>query len=477
MNLQTKNILIVGDSMLDKYYYGDVLRVSPEAPTVVFSNASCEYRLGGAANVAKHLALANQNVTLISSIGKDEYGDIFLQESLKFGINVEHIVRESKKTTVKARMISKKQQIFRVDDEEFLFLSDIVLSRIIQNFQSVAINSDIVIVSDYNKGFLHDTLLRYIINYCNEHHIKLCIDVKGNDSKKYYGAYLLKPNMHELSVLTSKPITNMDETVTVARELLNFCKCQYILVTCGEHGMILVTNKNDYHFKATACEIYDVTGAGDCVIAYLSACLANDLDIITSVKISNIAAGIQVSRLGTASVLPNEIKLDNTNTTCASKIIPLSSITSIRNVAQSKKIVFTNGCFDIIHVGHIKYLEEASKLGDILVVGLNSDASIKRIKGKSRPYNIQEDRALILAALQFVHYVVIFETDTPLDLIKKLKPDVLVKGGDYTIEKIVGNDIVRSYGGEVVVLSYIEDRSTTLLLNKMENVPKRKSSD
>lgn len=467
MDLQKKNILVVGDSMIDEYYYGEVCRVSPEAPTVVFDNSSREHSLGGAANVARHLALANQKVTLMSSVGKDAYGDIFIQELLRFGIKADYIIRESKKTTVKTRMISRNQQLFRIDTEEFLVLSDDVLSRIKSDFHLLASYSDVVIVSDYNKGFLHKDLLRCIIDYCNENKITLCVDVKGDDYKKYFGASLLKPNLRELSQLTKKRINNINDAIIAAKELLCMCNNNYIVVTCGSRGLILVSKDSYYHFEATSREIFDVTGAGDCVIAYLSACLANKYDIVTATRVSNIAAGIQVTRLGTASVLPNEISLDSEQYDCTSKILSFSEAQNIRSSYSSKRIVFTNGCFDIIHAGHIKYLERASKLGDLLIIGLNSDASVKRLKGNLRPFNVQEDRALVLAALEFVSYVVIFDEDTPINLIRTIRPDYLVKGGDYCIDDIVGSEFVSSYGGKVQVLPYVNNHSTTLLAKKL----------
>lgn len=293
--------------------------------------------------------------------------------------------------------------------------------------------------------------------------------MKDSRSEKYNGATLLKPNLKELAELTRKKIDTDDDIIAASEYLRKKCDCKYVLTTCGARGMVLVGDGEPYFINAVGQEVYDVTGAGDTAIAYLGTCIANGYPIRGAVDISNIAAGIQVAKVGTSSVYWSEIwkKTDFQNGDRNEKLIDKNNILEIRKKHPGEKIVFTNGCFDILHIGHIRYLEKASKLGEILVIGLNSDASVKRLKGRSRPINCENERAEMLSSLSFVDYVVIFDEDTPIDLIINLAPDVLVKGGDYEHEYVIGTREVEAKGGKLVLIPFVEGKSTTEIISRV----------
>lgn len=471
--MDRKNILVIGDAMIDIYYIGDVTRISPEAPVPVLKKKKKRISLGGAANVAANLAAAGQIVSLMTICGNDENGNFLLQELEYKRIGTDFIKRTEKATTTKIRFIANgSQQIMRMDIEEAAEIGREECTCFLNTLQEIIDNYDLILISDYLKGLITYEFSQGIIQTANKNKIPVIVDVKGNSAKKYRGAYLLKPNKRELEDLTGLKVQGRAEIVKASRKLLTDCDCCYVLTTCGSEGMILVDKSDFYVEHSMAKEVYDVTGAGDTVISYLAVCLANNMDIKVGVSISNKAAGIQVAKLGTSTVSLEEIEKLEHEGDNSSKLLEKSKIPEIKEKYRNKRIVFTNGCFDILHSGHVEYLQQASQLGDILIVGLNSDKSVKRLKGITRPVNIQKERAEILCALACVDYVVIFEEDTPYELIKEVQPDVLVKGGDYKIEDIVGKDIVEKIGGIVKVLPYIEGKSTTNLLRQMEESEK-----
>jgi D-beta-D-heptose 7-phosphate kinase/D-beta-D-heptose 1-phosphate adenosyltransferase len=300
--------------------------------------------------------------------------------------------------------------------------------------------------------------------------IPAIIDVKDTNVDKYRDAYLIKPNLKELQDLTGISVNNDDEIIKVSEGLRKKCNCKYILTTCGVRGMVLVGEKEPYFINSVGRDVFDVTGAGDTTIAYLATCMVNGFTMKKSVDIANYAAGIQVSKVGTSLVYWHEIrKYLADNTECSiHRLLGSEDIETFREINQGKKIVFTNGCFDILHIGHIRYLQEAAKLGDLLVIGLNSDSSVRRLKGEERPVNTEMDRAELLCALGFVDYVAIFEDDTPLELIKKIQPDVLVKGGDYSNEYVIGTNEVEARGGKLVLIPFVEGKSTTNIIEKIK---------
>ena len=465
-DLNRKNILVVGDVMLDVYYQGSIKRISPEAPVPVFKKNNEYSRLGGAANVAANLSAANQNVFLASVVGNDEYGTQIVNLLEEHGINSSLIIKDDTRPTIsKTRFLaSNNQQVLRLDIEETKDISNEISDYFISKIETIIDSIDIVLLSDYLKGVLTPLFTKRLIELSNKHGKRVLVDVKDPNYKKYDGAYLLKPNKNELAALTGMPVDNDSEIESAARYLLKDSGANYILVTRGSKGMDLYDSKKRFHVDALNREVFDVTGAGDTSIAYLAVALANDIKIEDSVEICNLAAAIQVGKVGSSAVTMSELESLSNTKKQNNKIVELDELCNIL-AGTNKKIVFTNGCFDILHVGHVQYLREAAQLGDILVIGLNSDASIKRIKGEDRPINKEQDRAEILAALEFVDYVVLFEEDTPINLIKAIKPNVLVKGGDYKKENIVGWDFVEQNGGEVKTISFVEGKSTTNIIN------------
>lgn len=466
-----KHILVVGDVMLDSYYKGDVTRISPEAPVPIFKKKKEWSALGGAANVANNLVAAGQKVSIMTCIGSDLVGDKLLSIFNELGVNTDLVLRTQRETIVKTRFLAaNNQQVMRLDVEDTTPLSDEDSAKCISLLKNSIQDFDLIIISDYLKGFLTNYLTNQVIKLANENNVPVVVDVKDKNYLKYSGAYLLKPNQNELGLLSGKPVSTMEEIEIAAKYLLDTANVSYILTTLGAKGMLLVgVDGTKEYIKSVGKEVFDVTGAGDTTIAYIAACIANGMNIYEAMKIANYAAGIQIAKVGTSMVNIQEVDeyLYEIDKNHSSKIMSINSVEKFRNMYSNKKIVFTNGCFDILHVGHIRYLQEAAKLGDILIVGLNSDASVKRLKGEERPINQEADRAELLAALKCVSYVVIFEEDTPYNLISKLKPDVLVKGGDYKPEEVVGKDIVEAGGGQLKLISFVEGKSTTNIINKM----------
>lgn len=470
--IKRKKILVLGDVMLDEYYFGEVKRISPEAPVPVFLMDHVEHRLGGAANVAVNLARNGQDVFILSVVGQDadsqKLKDLFREND----INDEFVIESDRRTTKKTRLLAgNNQQVLRLDKENNDDIDESSKERIINTVKETINYFDIVILSDYMKGILTYDLTRNIIELCNANDVKTLVDVKGKNPLKYLGAYLLKPNKNELASITSLPVSNVQEIIKAAKKLVEICNSQYVLSTCGSDGMILTdADGQTFSMKTTSHEVYDVTGAGDTVIAYLGICLANGFEIREATGVANVAAGIKVSKVGTSPVLLREVSeyLEKNAIDIDSKLLTIDGLKKLRKAFNDKKIVFTNGCFDILHIGHVRYLREASKLGDILIVGLNNDESVKRLKGENRPINSVEERYEMLSSFGFIDYVIYFSDNTPQKIIEACRPDILVKGGDYKEEDIVGADFVKRYGGEVKILPYVEGKSTSNIISKID---------
>ena len=448
--IEKNRILVVGDVMLDTYFIGDVKRISPEAPVPVFLKKSERNVLGGAANVAANLRAANQQVSIMSIIGIDDSGKILLSRFAESEIDTGLVSMSRRSTTVKTRFLAdNNQQIMRLDVEDTEAISKQECQTMLKQLDACITQYDLVLISDYLKGVLTQDFCQGIIKRARKYNIPVVVDVKDPKYGKYYGATLLKPNLNELRALCGKNVQTDDEVMSASEELRKRCNCQYVLTTLGANGMILVGDGEPFRVKSLAREVYDVSGAGDTTVAYLAACLANRMCIRDAVNIANYAAGIQVGKVGTSSVSWQEVRdlLPSEDYGISHKILTQKDILNFRKANRSKRIVFTNGCFDILHVGHKRYLQKAATLGDMLIVGVNSDASVRRLKGPLRPINSERDRAEMLSALAFVDYVVIFEEETPYNLIKEIQPDVLVKGGDYKPEEVVGKDIVEARGG------------------------------
>lgn len=471
--IRKKSILVIGDVMLDKYYVGAVKRISPEAPVPVFRKKTERSVLGGAANVAANLVAANQRVAMMSITGHDEAGKRLLEYFKQKGICVDLMWETERSTTIKTRFLAENnQQLLRLDVEDTEPISEEMCQEMLKKLEEEIDCYHLILMSDYLKGLLTYNFTQGVIHLAKEHGIPVIIDVKDPHVEKYKGACLLKPNLKEIRELTGMPAQTNQEIIEAAETLRERCECEYVLCTCGARGMVLVGKNHEPFFIASQVrEVYDVSGAGDTTISYLAAGMANGMDMDDAVTIANIAAGIQVGKTGTSSVYMREVRdfLANEDDGTFHKILHEADLETFRQDNADKKIVFTNGCFDILHVGHKRYLQQAATLGDILVVGVNSDDSVRRLKGPERPINPEQDRTEMLCAMKFVDYVVIFTEDTPYELIKKIQPDVLVKGGDYKPEEVVGRDIVEARGGRLELIKFVDGKSTTNIINKINH--------
>ena len=469
--LKGKNpsILVVGDLMLDHYLWGRCERISPEAPVQVVEVQKESKVLGGAGNVINNLKTLGANVEVISVIGDDLIANQLINQLNIIGVDTSMlIIDKDRKTSIKTRVIASNQQVIRYDNESKNDINLHSQKKIIKLFKNNLSKYDVILLSDYGKGVLTEYLTKEFIKLSNSNNKKVLVDPKGNNYKKYSGAYLLTPNKKE-AINASKIQIKDNESLKKAIFKLKYnFNLKISLITLSEGGIAIYDDKLRI-YPTKAKEVYDVTGAGDTVLASLGFSLACGVNIDEAIKFTNFAAGIVVGKLGSSTVTFKEIE-DRKNslktTIIESKIKTFNQINltvkKLKN--KGKKIVFTNGCFDIFHIGHVKYLEKASVLGDILIVGLNSDSSVKKIKGKERPIYNENDRAYLLASLNFVDYVVVFNEDSPYNLIKSIVPDLLVKGGDYDINEIIGNDIAK----KTKVIKFVDGKSTSIIIKKIQ---------
>lgn len=445
--------------MLDQYVAGKVTRISPEAPVPVVKVDREWSTLGGAGNVAANVASLGGKATLIGLVGNDAAAATILDSCSKVGI-MSSVIQGFQPTIVKTRVVSG-QQIVRFDKEEELIWTDGQLAEFSSKLEELIQESDIILLSDYAKGTLTDEVLKLVFESASDNGKRVLIDPKRADWSAYAGAFLITPNLTELAMTEAgKGIKNDDNMVVNAcQKLLGQFGVQHIVATRSSYGMTVVSDKKVLNIPTRALEVFDVSGAGDTVLAAFGMSLAEGKTVTESAFVANAAAGIVVSKRGTAVVNRSELE---TFLKGGFKEISRTAIDSFKQKNAGRQVVFTNGCFDVLHQGHRKLLQEAKELGDLLVVGLNSDDSIKRLKGETRPINSVGSRVEALTALPFVDTVIVFEEDTPLELLKELRPDILVKGGDYLPEEIVGRELV----GEVVVIPLVEGVSTTNLLNQ-----------
>jgi len=470
----TSRILCVGDVMLDRFIRGTISRISPEAPVPVILTKEETSVLGGAGNVVRNLEALGSSVTFISVVGNDEEGRT-VQNLLKTfpKVQAHFIVDKDRTTTTKTRFVASSQQVLRTDREETTLLSTDQATELISLVKKHLPNHDLIILSDYAKGIFSPQTLQLVIQEARSLGIPILVDPKGNDYARYKGATLLTPNRVELSIATRIDTKSDDGVVTAAEYIIKTCEIGAMIVTRGRDGMTLIQPPQEIeHLPTKALEVFDVSGAGDTVIATLGACIATKLDLSNAMHLANTAAGIVVSKIGTAVIHQDELlsalHIQNIKSH-EQKILPLQKaqdqIQKWKHLGQ--RIVFTNGCFDLLHPGHVSLLSQSRKKGDRLVLGLNTDSSVQRLKGPTRPIQHEMARAFVLSSLECIDLVVLFNEDTPLELIQALKPDVLVKGADYTIDKVVGASFVQSYGGEVVLIDLVEGQSTTNLVAKM----------
>ncbi len=482
MNQDKKiNIAVVGDLMLDQYVDTDVKRISPEAPVPVCNVSSVFYRAGGASNSALNIQLAGGCAHLFGFTGKDETRNILvgLLEEKKVDTKGVSCVDEFD-TIKKIRLSSERQQIVRVDIEKKFDFTTSCRNELLTGIKKLS-NINAILLSDYGKGTLDRDFIKSVISYAKGENTPVVIDPKGNDYTKYSGATVITPNRGEACLALNLKNDGSVSKERLAKELKERFDIEYVLLTLGQDGMYLYGGKlsEGIHLKAQAREVYDVSGAGDTVAAVLTLALGSGIDIIEAVTLSNIAAGVVVEKWGTTPITKDELlaAIDNYEGTSSYGVSVKSKIKDLEYLKahiktkdqRKKKVVFTNGCFDILHAGHVSYLEKASRLGDELVVAVNSDSSVKRLKGEQRPINSEENRAYLIAALGFVDYVVIFSEDTPKRVIDELVPDVLVKGSDWKVENIVGADTVIKNGGKVETIDLVEGLSTTSLIGKIKS--------
>ena len=465
-DLSNGNITVIGDVMLDRFWSGVSRRVSPEAPVPVVNINGQEDRAGGAGNVAVNLAELGVSVSLVGLCGDDDHARALRACVEAAGVRW-NVMPCAADTIVKLRVLSRNQQLLRMDFEETLaeYANDLFVGYAQQHLA----DADLVVFSDYAKGTLQ--FVQSMLSRCRELGKPTLVDPKGQDFERYRGATLITPNLSELEAVVGRCASEA-EMIEKANDLRASLDIDAILVTRSEAGMTLIEgDKPAQHFSASAREVFDVTGAGDTVIAVMAGCLSAGLSLSEATHFANHGAGVVVAKLGTASVSPDELQsaAATADSSHEDSVVAegdlVEALETLR--AAGKRIVMTNGCFDLIHPGHVRYLQQASALGDVLIVAVNDDDSVRRLKGESRPLNTVEDRMAVLAALSGVDYVVPFTEDTPERLIGLLAPDVLVKGGDYSVEQIAGHESVLERGGEVRILDFVTGHSTSDLISRM----------
>ncbi|MDB3992143.1 bifunctional D-glycero-beta-D-manno-heptose-7-phosphate kinase/D-glycero-beta-D-manno-heptose 1-phosphate adenylyltransferase HldE [Gammaproteobacteria bacterium] len=466
---QDARLLVIGDVMLDRYWHGAASRVSPEAPVPVVRVGNREDRPGGAGNVALNVAALGSAARLIGVVGDDEAGEELRSRLSAAGVYCDFLQSDDKPTVTKLRVISQHQQLIRLDFEQTLEEKDV--EGLINRASTLIDDAHVILLSDYGKGALQG--VKALIDIGRTKGIPIIVDPKGTDFKRYKGATLITPNLAEFEACVGKSTTE-DEFVEKGLKLLCDLDLEALLITRGEHGMTLLRpDFPELHLPARAQEVFDVTGAGDTVIAVLASAIAAGESISDATALANIAAGLVVGKLGTAAISGPELRRAILKEESSGRGVMTSQQLSfaVQDAKEhGEKIVFTNGCFDIIHAGHVGYLTEAKKLGNRLIVAINNDASVRRVKGSGRPINPVERRMAVLGGLEAVDWVVNFSEDTPENLLKQIKPDLLVKGGDYEVDGVVGGDYVSSYGGEVKVLEFLDNCSTSAIVEKMKEV-------
>lgn len=460
-------VLVAGDLMLDRYWHGATSRISPEAPVPVVKVEQSEDRIGGAGNVALNVAALGAGASLVGIVGKDEAAESLSTRLQSAGIHADFQVSETRPTITKLRVISRHQQLLRLDFEDVFEAED--ADQLPQKVEQLLGNVGALILSDYAKGALKNS--QALIASARQAGVPVLVDPKGSDFDAYRGATLLTPNLSEFEAVVGA-CPNEQALVEKGAELLDKLDLDALLITRSEHGMTLLRkDMPELHLPARAREVFDVTGAGDTVISVLATAVAAGAELPDAVAMANIAAGLVVGKLGTATISMPELRRAISEEQGSERGVVneeqlLVDVADAR--AHGERIVFTNGCFDILHAGHVGYLEQARKQGDRLILAVNSDASVKRLKGEGRPINPVKRRMAVLAGLEAVDWVVSFEDETPERLLELIKPDILVKGGDYSRTEVVGWEIVEGYGGEIKALDFLDDCSTTAIVEKIQ---------
>ncbi|MBB5373269.1 D-glycero-beta-D-manno-heptose-7-phosphate kinase [Acidocella aromatica] len=465
------SVLVVGDAMLDRYVYGNVTRVSPEAPVPILTVTREVAMPGGAGNVVRNLVALDAAAAFVSVVGDDQAGSELTtlvggQERVEPWL----LVQGGRTTTLKTRYIAQGQHLIRADREETIALPEKLGERLVRIALDAMAATSVTVLSDYHKGVLSESVTQQLIEGAKKLGRKIIVDPKGRDYTRYRGADVVTPNRKELHEATGLPVETEAQIVHAAQSLLHDFNFGAVLVTRAEDGMTLVTADAVRHYPGEASEVYDVSGAGDTVVATLATALAAETPLEDAARLANIAGGIVVGKVGTAVARPADILTAIAPATGAlRKVVTPSAAAEAaeRWRLRGYKVGFTNGCFDLLHPGHVHLLEQCRAMCDRLIVGINSDASVQRLKGPTRPAQGEAARAAVLASLASVDLVCLFEEDTPIELIKLIKPDVLIKGADYTRDTVVGADLVESWGGSVALAQLLPGHSTTATLARL----------
>nr|WP_198377035.1 D-glycero-beta-D-manno-heptose-7-phosphate kinase [Roseomonas rubea] len=465
------SVLVVGDAMLDRYVYGSVKRISPEAPVPVLAVEREVAMPGGAGNVVRNLTALGAAVAFVSVVGDDQAGsDLTGLIGGQPGVEPWLLVQGGRHTTTKTRFIASGQQLMRADQEVVQSIHPRLADRMVKIAADAVAATTVLVLSDYDKGVLRGETSRRLIEAAHAAGRRVVVDPKGRDFSRYAGADIVTPNRAELAEATGMPVDSEEAILAAMRALQAEHRFGAVLVTRSEDGMTLLDGERIHHFPAEAAEVHDVSGAGDTVVATLAAGLAAGMALPVAARLSNLAAGIVVGKVGTAVVREEELAEALTPERGALRKV-VSRAGAAEQVERWRRrgwrVGFTNGCFDLLHPGHVHLLEQARSWCDRLVVGLNSDSSVKRLKGAARPIQGEAARAAVLASLATVDCVTVFEEDTPVELIRLLKPDVLVKGADYTVDQVVGGELVREYGGEVRLAELLPGNSTTATVARL----------
>lgn len=475
-------VLVVGDLMLDRYIWGDAERISQEAPVILLKADKREERLGGASSVATMLRALGARVTLAGVVGADADGARIRQILTDLGIDHEAVITDTHRpSTVKERYIGRAQhrhpqQMIRVDYEDRAALQEPIAQQLLHVINTQMKRCDIVLISDYDKGVCTPTVMARLINLARQANLRTVADpIRSADYRKYHGCSAITPNRLEAGLATGRTLNTRDKICAAATQLQEQLDLEAAIITLDKDGMCLKHRDGRLKILPTRPrQVYDITGAGDMVMSVLGMTLAAGADFEPAIALANVAGGLEVEKIGVATVSRDEILRDlmqghYATDTSEGKLVAQESL--VREIETRRKvgqrIVFTNGCFDVLHAGHVQYLQDARAQGDVLVVALNSDSSIRALKGPSRPVQPLAARALVLSGLHAVDYLTVFDDETPLKLIEAVRPDVLVKGADYRVEDVVGSDFVRSYGGEIYLAPLRQGYSTTTLIERM----------
>lgn len=468
--IKNMNVLVFGDFMVDEYLIGTVNRISPEAPVPVVEVKKQTKKLGGAGNVINNIISLSGNVRVIGAVGTDTSGDFIIKTFNDNHVDTKYFKRyDETKTIIKTRVVSKNQQFLRIDDEKKEELPEEYITFIRKNIDNIYKNISSLVISDYAKGAVSKELAQFLIKEANKRNIPIIVDPKGKDYSKYRGATLVTPNVKELMDVTNKKVDSEEEILIEGSKLCKDYDIKYLALTRSEKGISLIDkNLNKQDFKAIAKEVIDVSGAGDTVVSTMALLITLGYKMEDICRIANIAAGVVVSKFGTATVSLNEL-ISSISKTGDFKLQDIKTLKYIVNdlKEKGKKVVFTNGCFDMLHVGHLTSFKEAKKYGDVLIVAVNSDASVKENKGDLRPIINESDRIEMVSALEVVDYVVLMDDKTPVNLIKELKPSISIKGEDWKDKDVPEKAVIESYGGEIKFIKLNPNHSTTKIIEKV----------